>query len=229
MSTKMFRILIAITGFIGVVALSTSFAINPAPPASLTIPQVMMWGKEHEILIQAGAWLQALGSLLEVIFILAILHLTGAMRRFTGLIAAASAILIMGVSLVEVSFYLSAIEGGVSGDLATLSVSLNLIKAVQHAYVIAPAPALLLALGSVIITTRLFPRFLGYLGLAFGATLGILGLIGTFTPLQQIIDDVLTAQEVWFAVLAIVLAFTARKVLNGSTTGEQTPVVTANQ
>nr|HET6904781.1 hypothetical protein [Ktedonobacteraceae bacterium] len=229
MSTKMFRILIAITGFIGVVALSASFAINPAPPASLTIPQVVAWGKEHEVLIQAGAWLQAFGSLLEVIFILAILHITGALSRFMGLIAAASAVLIMGVSLVEVSFYLNAIAGGVSGDLATLAVSLNLIKSIQHAYVIAPAPALLLALGGVIITSHLFPRFLGYLGLAFGVALGILGFIGTFIPLQQIIDDVLTAQEVWFAILAILLALTVRKALNGSTTSEQTPVVAGNQ
>lgn len=229
MSTRMFRVLIAITGFIGVVALSASFAINPAPPAGLTIPQVVIWGKEHEILIQAGAWLQAFGSLLKVIFILAILHIAGAMRHFMGLIAAASAVLIMGVSLLEVSFYLSAIAGGVSGDLATLAVSLNLIKAIQHAYVIAPAPALLLALGGVIITSRLFPRLLGYLGLAFGIVLGILGLIGTFIPLQTVIDNVLTAQEVWLAILAIALALTVRKALNTTTTGEQTPIVTVNQ
>lgn len=229
MSTRMFRVLIAITGFVGVVALSASFAINPAPPAGLTIPQVVMWGKEHEVLIQAGAWLQAFGSLLEVIFILAILHITGAMKRFSGLIVAASAILIMGVSLVEVSLYLNAIAGVVSGDLVTLAVSINLIKSIQHAYVIAPAPVLLLALGGVIITSRLFPRLLGYLGLAFGVVLGILGLIGTFIPLQTVIDDVLTAQEVWLAILAIALALTVRKALNGSTTGEQTSVVTVNQ
>lgn len=216
MSTSLFRMLVALSGILGVVALSVSFSINPAPPAGATIAQIVVWGRVHENLILTGSWLQAIGSLLEVVFILAIIHITGATQRLAGWIAAFAATVIMAVSLVEVSFYLSAIQGGVSGDLTTLAVSLNLIKAIQHAYVIVPAPMLLLALGVVILSSPMFPRLFGYLALALGVTMGILGLVGTFVPLQQVIDYVLTVQEVWFAAVAITLAISVRKASNGA-------------
>lgn len=216
MSTRLFRMLVALSGILGVVALSVSFSINPAPPAGATIAQIVVWGREHENLILTGSWLQAIGSLLEVVFILAIIHITGATQRLAGWIAAFAATVIVAVSLVEVSFYLSAIQGGVSGDLTTLAVSLNLIKAIQHAYVIVPAPTLLLALAVVILKSSVFPRLFGYLALALGVTMGILGLVGTFVPLQQVIDYVLTVQEVWFAAVAITLAISVRKASNGA-------------
>ena len=218
MSTRLFRMLVALSGLLGVVALSVSFSINPAPPAGATIAQIVVWGREHENLILTGSWLQAIGSLLEVVFILAIIHIAGATQRLAGWIAAFAATVIMGVSLVEVSFYLSAIQGGVSGDLTTLAVSLNLIKAIQHAYVIVPAPTLLLALGVVILNSSVFPRLFGYLALLLGVTMGILGLVGTFISLQQVIDYVLTVQEFWFAAVAITLAISVRKTSKGAET-----------
>lgn len=225
MSTRLFRTLIALTGFIGVAALMFSFSINPGPPAGATIPQIMAWGKANENLILAGAWFQAFGSLLNVIFILALIHMSDAGQKLSGWITAFAAIVIMGVSLVEVSFYISAIESGVAGDMTALSISLYLIKAIQHAYVIVPAPTLLIGLGIVLLNARLFPRAFSYIFIAFGLVMGILGLIGTFVPMQGIIDSVLAAQEVWFAITAIVLAVNARKVENGKTVNEQRSAV----
>ena len=214
MSTQLFRMLVALSGILGVAALIISFSINPTPPTGATTAQIVVWGREHENLILAGSWLQAIGSFLEVVFILAIIHIAGATQRLSGWITAFAAIVIMAVSLVEVSFYLSAIQGGVNGDLTTLAVSLNLIKAIQHAYVIVPAPTILLGLGVVILNSHVFPRIFGYLALALGVIMGILGFVGTFIPLQQVIDSVLTVQEVWFAALAI----SVRKAANGAET-----------
>lgn len=214
MSTTTSRIALALVGLVGVVVLSASFAINPGPPAGASIPQIVAWGRQHETLIEAGAWMQVVGSFLQLVFILGILYITGAIRRFAGLITASAVVLIMGVSLVESSFYLSAIAGGVSGDLTMLSVSLNLIKAIQHAYSIIPAPALDACLGVVLLTSTLFAgrfgRALGVLGIAFGVALAVLGFFGTFTPLQQAIDNVLTAQQVWLLAIAVAVALTAR-------------------
>jgi hypothetical protein len=181
----------------------------------------MTWGAAHKTLILAGAWLQAAGSLLEVIFILGIIVIAGATQRLSGWITAFAATVIMTVSMVEVSFYLSAVQGGVSGDLTTLSVSLKLIQAIQHAYVIAPSPALLLGLGIILLQSHLFPRLFGYLALALGAVLGILGFIGTFTPLHQVIDYILGAQELWFIAAGIALIIIAGKVVGSIATGEQ--------
>lgn len=216
MSSRLYRILVAICGILGVVALMASFSINPAPPAGATIPQIVVWGKEHQVLIEVGAWLQGIGSLLEVIFMLGLLKLAGATRTLAGMVTAFAATVIVGISFVEVAFYLSAIAGGVSGDMATLVVSLNLIKAIQHAYVIAPAPANLIAIGIVLISTRLAPRVFGYIALVLGAALGILGLIGTFIPMQDIIDMVLSVQEVWYLAIAITLIVTARRLVTSS-------------
>lgn len=211
MSAKLFKIMIAICGILGVAALMVSFSINPAPPAGASIPQVVTWGRQHEMLILTGSWLQAIGSLLEVIFILAIIRLAGAANRLAGWVTAFAATTIMAVSLVEVSFYLSAVQGGVSGDLTLLAISLNLIKAIQHAYVIAPAPTLLIGLGCVLFNSRLLPRIFSYLAIALGVILAILGFVGVFSPMQQVVDYVLSAQELWFAAAAIMLIIYAGK------------------
>lgn len=210
MTSRSTRVWLAILGFIGVVVLSASFAINPAPPAGASLTQITAWGKAHETLIEAGAWLQVVGSFMQLVFILGILYVTGAINRFLGLLTASAVVLIMGVSLVESCFYLNAVAGGVTGDLATLGVSLNLIKSIQHAYAIIPAPALDAGLGAVMLTSSLFAgrfgRILGVLGLVFGVVLLVLGCVGTFTPLQQAIDNVLMAQQVWLIGITIAIA-----------------------
>lgn len=210
MSSRTTRVWLALLGFLGVVVLSASFAINPAPPAGASLAQITTWGKQHETLIEAGAWLQVVGSFLQLVFVLGILYVTRAINRFLGLITASAVVLIMGVSLVESSFYLNAVAGGVTGDLATLGVSLNLITSIQHAYAVIPAPALDAGLGAVLLSAPLFAgrfgRILGSLGILFGAGLLVLGFFGTFTSLQQAIDNVLMAQQVWLIGITIALA-----------------------
>src|SRR5579883_1510131 len=116
-SPRLSYILTAICGIVGAISLSVSFSINPAPPASLTVQQVLVWGAQHKTLISAGAWLQAFGSLLEIIFMLSIITLSNATKRLSSLIVIFSATAIMGVSLTEIAFYLSAVTSGVKGDL----------------------------------------------------------------------------------------------------------------
>lgn len=211
MSPRLFRFVVAVSGILSVVALMVSFSINPGPPPGATVAQVIAFGKQYQTLILAGSWLQGVGSLLQVIFILALVHLAGATSRMSGKITTMAAIVIVGVSLAEASFYISAVQGGVSGNMTVLSVSLVLIQAIQHAYVISPAPALMLALGIVLLTSRQLPAVFGYLALLLGAILGILGLIGMFLPLQTVINSVLSVQELWFAAVSITLIVVAGK------------------
>ncbi|WP_201376515.1 hypothetical protein [Ktedonobacter robiniae] len=126
MGTRNARILLATLGFIGIVALSASFAMNPGPPAGATLPQIMAWGKQNQVLIEAGAWLQVFGSFLQLMLILGVLSITDTLKRFIGIITACAVLLIMGISLVESSFYLNAIAGGPNGDMAKLLCCKNL-------------------------------------------------------------------------------------------------------
>ena len=64
--------LVAACGIFGTVALIGSFMINPAPPAGLSIGQLADWGMQHHTTIVLGGWLQGVGSLLTVLFSLAL-------------------------------------------------------------------------------------------------------------------------------------------------------------
>ena len=91
----------------------------------------------------------------------------------------------------------------VDGNDVVGATSAALIKAVQHLFLI--APALLLPLGAVLLSTRVLPRVFAYLALALGATLQVLGLLGLFSILQPVIDALLMVQALWFVTAALVL------------------------
>jgi hypothetical protein len=193
----------AACGIVGVLALVASFNVNPGPPADASIAQIVEFGKQYHDSILVGAWLQGIGSLLNVVFVLALVHLAGYADRFLGRLTLLAGVTILNVSLVEIAFYLTAVQSGESGDLGALATSLQLIKGVQHVFLI--APALLLPVGLAILGSTVLPRILGFLAVALGVTLEILGFVGLFSALQSVIDVVLIVQEVWMLAAAVAL------------------------
>jgi hypothetical protein len=208
--------LTAACGVVGTVTLIGSFFLNPSPPATLTTAQLVDWAVQHHTTIVLGSWLQGIGSLLSVLFVLALVHLAGATHRFAGWATLLAGAAILLVSLVEVTFYLSAAEAAVTGDVVTGTISNALIKAVQHVFLI--APALLLPLGVVLLGSRLLPRALAYLALALGAILQALGLVGLFGVLQPVIDVLLIVQGLWFLAAAVALLVRPMPTSDASTT-----------
>jgi hypothetical protein len=188
---------------LGPVTLVGSFFINPAPPADASVAELAEFAHRHHNTIVLGGWLQGMGSLLIVIFALALVHLAGATKWFSGWLTLLAGATILMVSLVEVTFYLGAVQGAASGDQASGLASDNLRKAVQHVFLI--APALLLPLGVVLVGSRVLPLVFAYSGLALGGVLQILGLAGLFNVLQPVIDVVLIVQALWFVAAAIAL------------------------
>ena len=139
-----------------------------------------------------------------VLFAIALVHLADATRRFAGWITLLSGATILMVSLVEVTFYLGTVQATEMGDAASALSSANLIKAVQHVFLI--APALLLPLGFVLLGSNVLPRGFAYLALVMGATLQIFGLLGLFNVLLPVIDTLVDVQSLWFVAAAITLA-----------------------
>jgi hypothetical protein len=193
----------ALCGVLGTVTLIGSFFINPGPPPGAAVDQLLDFGRQHYDTILLGGWLQGIGSLLTVLFALALVHLAGATHRFAGWATLLAGAAILLVSLVEVTFYLAAAQAAVAGDPETALLSDALIRAVQHAFLI--APALLLPLGAVLLDSRLLPRGFAYLALALGGVLQVLGLVGLFAPLQPVIDVILVVQGLWFLGAALTL------------------------
>jgi hypothetical protein len=190
-------------GILGVLALVASFNVNPGPPANANIAQVVDFGRQYHDSILVGAWLQGIGSLLNVVFVLALVHLAGYAERFLGRVTLLAGITILNVSLVEIAFYLSAVQSGESGDLTALATSLQLVKGVQHVFLI--APALLLPVGLAILGSMVLPRTFGYLAVILGAALEIFGFVGLFSALQTLIDVFLVIQELWMLAAAVAL------------------------
>jgi hypothetical protein len=209
MSPTMPRIVAGLCGIIGAVALVSSFVMNPAPPADFSLAQLRDFAVHHQSGIVFGAWLQGIGSLLLVLFAIALVHLAGATHRFAGCITLLAGATILMVSLVEITFYLGAVQAAEVGDLTSGAVSNTLIKAVQHVFLI--VPALLLPLGVVLLGSRLLPRTFAYLALALGTTLQIFRLVGLFGVLQAIIDDVLIVQALWFGTAGVALMIAERR------------------
>ena len=207
MSKKLFRNLAALCGIIGPVILVGSFVINQAPPAGYTIAQLQDFTLQHHNGIVLGGWLQGIGSLLIVLFAIALVHLADATQHFAGWITQLSGATILMVSLAEVTFYLGTVQATEIGDTASALSSANLIKAVQHVFLI--APALLLPLGFVLLRSSVLPRVFAYLALVLGAILQIFGLLGLFNVLQPVIDSLVGVQSLWFVVAAIALAIRA--------------------
>jgi hypothetical protein len=193
----------AACGILGVLALVASFNVNPGPPAGASISQIVEFGKQYRDSILVGAWLQGVGSLLNVVFVLALVHLAGYADRFAGRLALLAGVTILNVSLVEIAFYLTAVQSGESGDLGALATSLQLIKGVQHVFLI--APALLLPVGLATLGAPVLPRIFGLLAIVLSAALEILGFVGLFNNLQPVVDVVLIVQEVWMLAAAIAL------------------------
>jgi len=85
MSTRLSDILIALCGILGIVLLGVYFGVGFAfglaqLPPDATIAQVVRVATQYHDAWFLGAWLQATGSLLSVVFFLALVHRAGARR-----------------------------------------------------------------------------------------------------------------------------------------------------
>ena len=109
---------------------------------------------------------------LIVLFAFSLVYPAGATQRLAGWMTFFGATILMTVSLVEITFYISALHA----DPAMMpSISLVLISAVQHLYFIVAAPSLFCPLGIVLLKSAILPRPFGYLALALAAAFAVLG------------------------------------------------------
>jgi hypothetical protein len=212
MSTRLFRILSALSGIIGVIMLIVSFNINPGPPPDATSTQVIAFNHQNFTLILWGAWLQAVGPLLIVLFAFAIVCLAGATTRLAGWMTLFGGAILMMVSLLQITFYISALYS----SPATMGLLSNeLMHAVQHLYFIVAAPALFLPLGAVILSSRILPRVLGYLALVVGVAFVIAGVVSLYSlTLPLVVLAFAGIQPFWWLAAAITLI-----VRTGKTSG----------
>jgi hypothetical protein len=153
------------------------------------------------------AWLLATGSLLQVVFAIALVYLAGAANRFWGMFTMLAAVAILSVSLFDAAFTIAAVEAAANGHPATSLVCFDLTNSMRHVFLV--APSLFLPLGAVLLGSRLLPRPFGYTAVALGIAFELLGLATFYSrTAEAAIIGVLIGQELWMLAAPIGLALT---------------------
>jgi hypothetical protein len=135
----------AIGGIVGALALGASFGIVPKPPA-VGAPTAVLdaYARAHHDVLLWSAWLEGIGTLLYVTFLLSLVHLSDANRRISGTLTLLAAAVVLGISLVYDVCLIAMAQGPALGgpQLRTGSVAYGLWAGCEHAFLIAPATLL---------------------------------------------------------------------------------------
>ena len=210
LSKSRFCILSGLSGIVGVVLLGVSFAINNGPPANVNAAELVKFGQQNYAHILCGAWLQAVGPVLIVLFALALVHLANATSHLAGWMTLFGATVLMTVSLFEIGFYIGALN---PEPVLMPSISLRFISAVQHLYFIVAAPALFLPLGIVLINSRVLPRLFGYSAVVLAIVFAAIGIIFLLTlALPPAVTALAGGQALWWFSAAITLVVRQRRL-----------------
>ncbi|HWZ19792.1 MAG TPA: hypothetical protein VNW73_13415 [Ktedonobacteraceae bacterium] len=209
MSAQLSRILIALCGILGTVLLGLYFGVGFSVglaqlPPNTTAAQVVSIGREYRNLWFLGTWLQATGSLLSVIFFLALVQRAGRTASIAGLLTIVGSAVLLAVVLVEGVFTIDLAQAAVSGHPTTSLASFDIMSVFTYVYPIVPAPVIFLALGTILLGSHLLPRVLGYLAFGLGIAFEVVGLIGLFTT-SLLTIVVLSLQALWVLAAAITL------------------------
>jgi hypothetical protein len=171
----------ASTGVIGVLALGSSFAIVPHPPAlAASVSILNAYARTHHDVLLWSAWLEGTGSLLYVVYLIALVQLAGAMRRISGVLTVLAGAAVLSISLVYdiclIAIAQSTSAGG--SQLATGVTAYGLWAGTEHAFLL--APSIFLPLGYALRGSRDVHPIYPQLAIALGCASEILGLVGLF-------------------------------------------------
>ncbi|HEY6407363.1 MAG TPA: hypothetical protein VIY29_07845 [Ktedonobacteraceae bacterium] len=216
MSAQLSHILIALCGILGTVLLGLYFGVGftvglAQLPLDSSAAQVVSIGKEFRNLWFLGTWLQATGSLLSVVFFLALVQRAGRTASLAGLLTIVGSAVLLSVVLVEGVFTIDLAQAAINGHPTTSLTSFDIMSVFTYVYPIVPAPVIFLSLGTILLGSRLLPRVLGYLAFGLGIAFIVVGLIGLFTT-SLLTLAVLSLQALWVMAAAITLLAHSGKV-----------------
>lgn len=184
------------------------FAVGVAQlPPDATLAQVLHAATQYHRLWYMAAWLQATGSLLSVLFFVGLVRLAKAATRLSGIATTMGSSVLLGIVLMEGVFTMDLSQAAANGHPATALTSFDLMTVFTHIYPIVPAPLIFLALGWLLRSTQLLPRFFSTAAIGIGLLFVIIGLVSLLT-LPWLTIVVLSLQGVW--VLSAATVFTVR-------------------
>lgn len=208
MHKKSTIILTAICGLLGTTALtvyfSAPFTFMPLPPPGATAAQILTFGKTYHTSILVDTWLQQLGTILSVIFALALVHIAGTSGKLAGKLTLLTSGVITSLSLAEGTFVLGAVQAGDHGHLVASLTCFELSNVFIHIFLL--APSLFLMMGLALRGTTVLPKAFIVIAITIGALFQTLGVVALFndTVLLAVIF-ILMLQNIWTITAAITL------------------------
>ena len=208
MWNKQHIVLIALCGFIGTVALTLYFSAPfnwmPLPPPDATAEQIFVFGKKYHTAVLIDTWLQQFGTILSVIFALALVQMAGTSRTLAGRLTLLASTVIVSLSLAEGTFALTALQAGDNGHRDAAVTCYELTNSFVHIFLL--APSLFFVMGFAIRNTRPLPEIFARTAIILGIFFQILGAIVLFDDnFILIVIAVLMLQNIWTVSASIFL------------------------
>ena len=201
-------ILTAACGLTGTIALTTYFSAPfnflPLPPPNATAIQVFEFGAKYHSIILLDTWLQQFGTILTVIFILALVHLAGASATLAGKLTLLAAAVVTCLSLAEGTFTIGAVQSGDNRHLDSALTCYELTNTFVHIFLL--APSLFLMMGFALKNTIILPNIFIWSAIILGMLFQCLGVIALFfNQFILVVIGVLMLQNAWTIAVSITL------------------------
>ncbi len=215
MSETGLRVTGGLAGILGPVSLTIYFVaptLTGWPFSGASGARLVAYANSHQQLFYAGAWFQATGALLSIVFFLTVLQLAGATSRLPGLLTILALAALLSVVLLESAFLVAVPMAAASGDVGTVRTTFALSNGVfVRVFPLAPASASFIGLGVVILGSTVLNRWFGYFAAGLGAAFELVGVAAIFSGVGLILAIVLSiVQEFWIFAAAIALLLSAR-------------------
>ena len=197
---KQHIVLTALCGLTGTIALTIYFSAPfnwmPLPPPDATAEQIFVFGKKYHTAVLIDTWLQQIGTILSVIFAMALVQLAGTSRTLAGRLTLLTSTVITSLSLAEGTFALTALQAGDNGHLDAALTCYELTNSFIHIFLL--APSLFLVMGFALRNTRPLPEIFARSAIVLGILFQSLGLIALFDDkFILIVIAVLMLQNLW--------------------------------
>ena len=201
---------IAFCGLLGPIILLAYFVIPffVGWPFGGATPDVLRdYATTNATFFYAGAWLQAIGTVLCVVFFLGLVSLTASVMRPAGLAVIVASTTLLCLVLVEGVFMVTVPQAASAGDLATVATAFTLSNgAFTRAFAAVPAPATYIAIGVMLRGSALLGSRFAMIALALGCAFEVAAVAAIVSPAGIVIAIVLSAaQSLWIVAAALAL------------------------
>lgn len=167
--------------------------------------QIVVVGANYRFLLAVGSWLQGMGALLCVVFLLALVHWAGGSGTLAGLLVLLGAAVLLAVVLAEMVFTLTWASAASAGQQISARAAYDLMASFTRVFPIVPAPTVYLSLAAVLAAgQRVLPAIFTRLAAALGVGFVLVGLAGVLTSSAAAGSAALSGlQDLWILAAGI--------------------------